>query len=176
MKRAGIAHLSVSAAATSGDSFRPDPDTGEPSDPTPLPNRRGMPFDSSFEVSAQLYWQRNDYMLVQAGLLAYEGEVVPSGSMVSLGVQYAQLDIGWRDHWLSPMSDSSMLLSTQAQTLPSVTLSNYTPLTKWNLRYQVFFAKLGESDRIAFEGGFDERRAAARRPSSLGRSFMARIA
>ncbi|HEX6996376.1 MAG TPA: capsule assembly Wzi family protein [Gammaproteobacteria bacterium] len=154
MKRAGIAHLSASAAATSGDSFRPDRDTGEPSDPMPLPNRHGMPFDSSYEVSAQLYWQRNELLLVQGGFIAYEDEVVPTGSMVSFGVEYAQVDVGWRDHWLSPMTDSAMLLSTQAQTLPSITLSNYTPLTPWNLRYQVFFAKLSESDEIRFEDGF----------------------
>lgn len=152
MKGAGIAHLSASAAATTGDSLRPDANSDLVS-PTPLPNRHGMAFDSPFEVSAKLFWQRSDYMLVQAGFVAYEHEVVPTGSMISLGVQYAQLDIGWREQWLSPMSDSSMLLSTQAQTLPSITLSNYTPLTPWNLRYQVFFAKLGESDRIAFEGG-----------------------
>src|SRR5690606_3592172 len=59
----------------------------------------------------------------------------------------------WRDHWLSPMSDSAMLLSTQSQTLPSVTLSNYTPLTRWNLRYQIFFAKLSESNEIRYEQG-----------------------
>src|SRR5690606_24172330 len=51
------------------------------------------------------------------------------------------------------MTDSAMLLSTQAQTLPSVTLSNYTPLTRWNLRYQIFFAKLGRSDEIRYAGG-----------------------
>src|SRR5690606_28117832 len=154
MKTAGIAHLSAAAAVTSGDSFRPDPDTGEFSDPTPLPNRRGMPVDSPFEVSAQLYWQRNDFMLVQGGFVAYDGEVVPTGSMISIGVEYAQIDVGWRDHWLSPMTDSAMLLSTQAETLPSITLSNYTPISAWNLRYQIFYAELSESDEIRFEDGF----------------------
>lgn len=154
MKTAGIAHLSAAAAVTSGDSFRPDSDTGEFSDPTPLPNRRGMPVDSPFEVSAQLYWQRNDFMLVQGGFVAYDGEVVPTGSMISIGVEYAQIDVGWRDHWLSPMTDSAMLLSTQAETLPSITLSNYTPISAWNLRYQIFYAELSESDEIRFEDGF----------------------
>src|SRR5690606_7126110 len=110
MKTAGIAHLSASAAVTSGDSFRPDPDTGALSDPMPLPNRHGMRVDSPYDVSAKLFWQRNDYVLVQAGFVAYEDEIVPTGSMISLGVEQAQLDIGWRDHWLSPMTDSAMLL------------------------------------------------------------------
>src|SRR5690606_38929439 len=49
--------------------------------------------------------------------------------------------------------DSSMLLSTQAPTMPSVTVSNYTPLTRLGLRYQFFIAEMSESSNIAFEGG-----------------------
>jgi hypothetical protein len=152
MKTAGIAHLSGAAAATSGDSLRPvadeDFDAG-----TPLPNRHGMAVDSPYEASARVYWQRNDYMFMNVGFVAYEDEIVPTGSMIGIGFEYAQLDVGWRDHWLSPMTDSAMLLSTQASTMPSVTLSNYSPLTRWNLRYQIFFAKLSESDEIRYEGG-----------------------
>ncbi len=46
-----------------------------------------------------------------------------------------------------------MLLSTQAATLPSVTISNYAPLTRAKLRYEAFLAEMSESANIAFEGG-----------------------
>jgi hypothetical protein len=47
-----------------------------------------------------------------------------------------------------------MLISTEAETLPSVTLSNYTPLTRLNIRYEIFFAKLSRSDEILHEEEF----------------------
>lgn len=140
MKNAGIAHLSAAIAADSGET-------------TPLPNRHGMRTDSLYEVSARAYWQPGDNVLINAGFAAYEDDAVPTGSLVSVGFEYAQLDIGWRDHWLSPMTDSAMLLSTQAQKMPSVTLSNYRPLTRLNLRYELFYAQMSESDAIRFEGG-----------------------
>ena len=44
-----------------------------------------------------------------------------------------------------------MLLSTQAPTMPSVTLSNYRPLTKVNLRYEAFMA-IKKVDSIWVDG------------------------
>ncbi|MEX2125692.1 MAG: capsule assembly Wzi family protein [Woeseia sp.] len=140
MKSAGIAHFSAAAGAGSSAS-------------TTLQNRHGMRSDSPYEISAQLYWQPGDHVLFNGGFNAFEDEVVPTGSLISIGFEYAQLDIGWRDHWLSPMTDSAMLLSTEAQTMPSVTLSNYVPLTRFKLRYELFYAQMSESDVIAFEGG-----------------------
>ena len=46
-----------------------------------------------------------------------------------------------------------MLLSTQAATMPSVTISNYRPLTKVKLRYEAFVARMSESSNIAFGTG-----------------------
>jgi hypothetical protein len=119
-----------------------------------LPNARGMPSDSPWRVSAQAHWQPSDYALLSLGGVAYDGDAIASGSMLSLGFEYAQLDIGFRDHWLSPFSTSAMIISTQAQTLPSITLSNYAPITRLGLQYEVFFAAMEESDRIVFEDGF----------------------
>ncbi len=78
----------------------------------------------------------------------------PTGSMLSVGFDFAQLDIGYRDHWFSPFTDSAMIISTEARTLPSVTLSNYRPLDALRLRYEVFLAEMEHSDRIRFEDGF----------------------
>jgi Capsule assembly protein Wzi len=117
-----------------------------------VPNRYGLTTDSSWEAVARGYWQPSDYALLSLGAVAYQGEVVPDGTMVSLGFDRAQLDIGYRAHWLSPMTDSAMLLSTQAATMPSVTLSNYVPLTRFGFHYEAFIASMSRSDRISFEG------------------------
>lgn len=140
-KNVGLGCLSLGVAAASNDAV-------------PLPNRHGMKADSSYEAAALVYWQPSDYLLVDAGGVAYEGGSAPTGSLVSLGTEKVQLDVGYRDHWLSPMTDSAMLLGTQAETMPSVTLSNYTPMTRLGLRYEVFLAEMSESKRIAYQGGF----------------------
>jgi hypothetical protein len=141
MRAGGLTHLSVGVAAGSSES-------------SSLPNGHGMRSDSSYELSAALYWQPSDFLLLNAGVLAYEDEAVATGSFVSFGVAHAQVDIGFRDHWLSPFTDSAMLISTQAQTMPSVTLSSYAPITRLGVRYEFFIAEMSESSRIAFEDGY----------------------
>jgi hypothetical protein len=92
-------------------------------------------------------------VLLDAGVVAYEGHTNFNGSMISLGFSFAQLDIGFRPHWFSPMTDSSLLMSTEAPTMPSVTLSNYAPLTAANLHYEFFLARMSNSNRIVFNNG-----------------------
>jgi len=140
MRTAGISHASLTATASSSETIA-------------LQNRRGMRSDSSYEISLSAYWQPSDHLLVNAGVHAYEGDTTPTGSILSFGFEYAQLDIGYRDHWLSPLTDSAMAISTQAQTMPSLTVSNYTPLTRLGLRYQFFVAEMSESSNIGFQGG-----------------------
>ena len=120
---------------------------------TPLPNRHGMGSQSDYEASAALYWQPGDRLLVTAGAAAYEGDTTPTGTVVSLGSEYFQVDVGYRDRWWSPFQDSAMLVSTQAATLPSITVSNYTPVTRLKLRYEAFIAETSESANIAFGTG-----------------------
>jgi Capsule assembly protein Wzi len=117
-----------------------------------VPNNHGLPVQSSWEVSAQGYVQPNDYVLATAGVLAYDGRVLPTGSAISLGGNWAQLDIGYRDHWWSPMTDSSMQMSTETPTMPSVTLSNYEPVTRLGFQYELFWAKMSTSNNILFGG------------------------
>jgi hypothetical protein len=126
----------------------------------PLPNSYGMSNKSNWEASAQVYWQPSDYLLVDAGAVGYEGRTNFTGSMISLGGSYAQIDIGFRPHWWSPLSDSSMLMSTEAPATPSVTLSNYEPFTPLGIRYEFFDARMTKSNAITFEnldGTFTEK-------------------
>lgn len=116
-----------------------------------LPNQHGLPLKSHDELSLVAFAQPTDYLLASVGGISYSGRSVPTGSMVSMGFNWAQLDIGYRDHWLSPMTDSSALLSTEAPTSPSITLSNYEPLTRLGIQYEFFLTKLS-SQPIAYNG------------------------
>jgi len=142
MHTEGIARASVEGAATSGSGGH-----------TVDPNRYGMRENSNWNASAQVYTQLTPYVLVNAGAVAYEGKTDFTGSMISLGFEYAQLDIGFRPHWLSPMTDSSMLMSTEASTMPSVTISNYAPISPFGLHYEIFGATMSESERIVLGDG-----------------------
>ena len=73
-----------------------------------------MTSDSSYEITGAVFWQPSDYLLVSGGVQAYDGDTTPTGTMLSYGREFLQIDIGYRDHWLSPMSESAMLLSTEA--------------------------------------------------------------
>ena len=141
MRKAGLVHASAEVATDDGAVI-------------PLPNRHGASSDSEWLASAQGYWQPSDFLVVSLGGAADADEAVATGSMLSVGFDYAQLDVGYRDHWFSPFTDSAMIISTEARTLPSITLSNYRPLTRFGLRYEVFLAEMEHSDQIVFEDGF----------------------
>ena len=121
-----------------------------------LPNRYGLGTQSEWALSAQGFWQPNDHALVSLGVVAYDDEVLPEGTLLSIGFDRAQLDIGYRPHWLSPLTDSSMLISTHAPTMPSITVSNYVPLTRFGIQYEAFVASMSKSDEIAFKGELQE--------------------
>jgi len=137
----GVTHLSVEGSATSGADLT-------------IPERYGLHNRSAWDVSAQAYIQPSDHLLVNLGGDAYDGEENPTGSMVSLGFSKAQLDIGYKPHWFSPLSDSSMLMSSEAPTMPSVSLSNYEALTRLGLQYEFFVARMSSSDHILFGNGY----------------------
>jgi hypothetical protein len=117
-----------------------------------LPNQHGLESQDDWEVSAQGYVQPNDYLLASAGVISYSGRSVPTGSMLSAGFNWAQLDIGYRDHWFSPAPNTTFLIGTEAPTMPSVTLSNYEPLSRVGFQYELFLAQMSRTDRIAYEG------------------------
>src|SRR6267142_4257461 len=132
-----LTHASVEGAATHG------------ADST-LPDRYGLHNRSAWDASIGGYLQPGDYLLVSIGAVAYDGREDYTGSMLSLGFSKAQLDIGYKPHWFSPLTDSSLLMSTEAPTMPSVSLSNYEPLTRLGLSYEVFEARMSYSNDIVY--------------------------
>jgi hypothetical protein len=131
----GVTHASATGSITHGANVT-------------VPNADGLPLRSDYEISARAFVQPNDYFLATAGVVAYQGRTVPTGSMLSFGFNWAQVDIGYRDHWFSPATDSTMMIGTEAPTMPSVTLSNYEPLTRLGFQYEFFLARMSSSDHI----------------------------
>jgi Capsule assembly protein Wzi len=115
-------------------------------------DQHGLTRQSDYEISAQGYVQPSDYFLASAGVVSYQGRTVPTGSMLSVGFNWAQLDLGYRDHWFSPAIDTSMMIGTEAPTMPSATLSNYEPLTRLGFQYEFFLAQMSRSDHILGSG------------------------
>jgi Capsule assembly protein Wzi len=142
MHVSGVAFASYEVATASGSG-----------DKTVLPNQHGASADSHYRAAAAGYLQPSDYVLLSVGGVADEGRATATGSMLSAGFDWAQLDLGYRDHWWSPMTDSSMLISTEAPTMPSITLSNYRPLTRLGLQYELFVARMSHSNDIELTNG-----------------------
>jgi hypothetical protein len=152
-----LTHVSTTVAYTNGASIA-------------VPNSYGLPMQSNWEVSAQGYVQPSDYFLINAGIVAYEGRTLPVGSLMSFGFNWAQLDVGYRDHWFSPVTDNSMQISTESPTMPSATLSNYEPLTRLGFQYEIFWARMSTSDHI-LAGGADTIEQTRGNPKLFGGQF-----
>jgi hypothetical protein len=116
-----------------------------------LPDSHGMPVRSDWNLLGAAYVQPNDHFAATLGVDAYSGRTAPTGSMLSVGFNWAQLDVGYRDHWFSPLTASSMLMSTEAPTMPSITVSNYEPLGAIGFEYELFLARMSRN-LIAYDG------------------------
>ncbi len=147
-----FAQITASKGALSGDSAAR----------ITVPNARGELFSSSANVYAAGHVTVNGWLSVSAGIQGVDDTFDvgnrssnvswrPTGSVVSLGSDAFQLDLGYKERWLSPMRHSSMLISTNAPTSLSVGVSNpqgYKGL--WGLEYDVFVTRLDDHSNIAF--------------------------
>jgi hypothetical protein len=140
MHDTGVEYLSAEASASNGAKVV-------------MPNQHGQTEQSPWQLAGAGYLQPSDYLLVNVGGVGYDGRETPTGSYVSLGFDWAQLDIGYRDRWWSPMTDSSMLISTEAPTMPSLGISNYDPLGWLGWQYELFLARMSFSDKIELVNG-----------------------
>ncbi len=137
----GVTQAYAELAATAGDSDRA------------MQNARGRTRQSNWQAMASAFYQPSDYLMVSASGLAHESRTLPTGTMLSAGFDFAQLDVGFRDHWLSPLTSSSMLISTEAPTIPSVTLSSYRPISPLGITYEIFAARMSKQNGIAYFDG-----------------------
>jgi len=116
-----------------------------------LPNQQGQAIDDNYQAAVSGFWQTNEYLIFNAGGSYYQGgDFIPKNTFVSFGWDVFQVDVGYREHWLSPTQEASMLISTQAKPILNVTISNPTLLTDWNIKYEVSIGLLEEQDDIKF--------------------------
>ncbi|TMM47532.1 capsule assembly Wzi family protein [Colwellia ponticola] len=117
-----------------------------------LPNQRGQMIDANYQASFSGFWQINQYLILNGGGKYYEdGGYVQTNSFISFGIDVLQVDVGYREHWISPFQDSAVLLSTQAKPPLSVTISNPSLITDFNLKYEISIGVLDEHTNISFD-------------------------
>lgn len=119
-----------------------------------IPDQHGLKMNDAADVAVGGFYQPGDSLLLSAGAVVTPDRVTPTGTVVSAGFDFAQFDLGYRDHWFSPLTDAGLLIGTEAPTMPSATLSNYRPLTRLGLGYELFVAEMSRSNRITWEGGY----------------------
>ena len=115
-----------------------------------IANQRGLDVDDSFKISTSSFWQVNEHLIFNGGGTFFNGEVVPNNSYVSFGWDVLQVDVGYREHWLSPTQEGALLLSTQAKPALNVTISNPALLTDWNIKYELSVGILEKQQGIQF--------------------------
>tara|TARA_R110001599_G_scaffold58012_2_gene159702 strand:- start:13493 stop:14896 length:1404 start_codon:yes stop_codon:yes gene_type:complete len=118
-----------------------------------LPNQRSIKRDASYQLSASGVAYISPFAYVAAGAVYADGEnTLFYNTHVAFGYEYAQIEAGYRDHWFSPMQDSALLTSTNAKPSVSITVSNATPITDWDIRYELFYSKLDDTTGISQQG------------------------
>ncbi len=118
-----------------------------------LANARGRTTGSNIKAHIAGFWDIDDNLSLSLGGTIFdthgdEDGVVPHNTYLSYTSDYFQLDLGYKEIWLSPLQESAMLLSTQAKPVARFSLSSPKPLTDWNLRYDLSFGKLEEMQGI----------------------------
>jgi hypothetical protein len=115
-----------------------------------LANQRGRSLDDYFKVTTSSFWQADEHVIFNAGGTFYNGEAIPNNTYISVGWDVFQIDIGYREHWLSPTQEAALLLSTQAKPALNLTISNPTLLTDWNIKYELSLGILEQQEGIQF--------------------------
>jgi hypothetical protein len=139
-KQGGITHLSSKVGYSDNNKRTQD-------------NNRGIKLDSSFQTTAIAFYQFNKYIIANVGgTIVDANQIIPSNSYISFGYEYLQIDLGYREHWSSPLQESASLLSTNAKPALSLTMSNVKPITSWNAKYEFSLGQLDEMEGIRFNG------------------------
>lgn len=138
-KQSGVVQYSVELSLGSGDNKT-------------LANKRGTAVESFIQGSFASFYQYNSYLIFNAGGTYIKNDgYVPHNSYISFGQEYLQVDLGYREHWLSGNFESSQLLSTNAKPIAAITLSNVKPITDFNFRYELSYGKLETQQGISFD-------------------------
>ncbi len=124
----------------------------------PMPNERGRTTDGALFASARAVARLGRYAAAScdAAILRRDDEYrvdVPN-THLSVGWPALQLDVGYRDRWLSPADEGAVVFSTNAPASFSVGVRNTLPLTRARIFYEAFYTRLSTSHRIVFDERF----------------------
>ena len=120
-------------------------------------NSRGQISNSNLQAHIAGFWQISDDWNLSFGGSIYqdnglqeETNFIPHNSYLSYTHDYFQVDLGYKELWLSPLQESAMLISTNAEPIARFSISSPTPLTDWNIQYGLSFGKLKKMEGIRF--------------------------
>ena len=111
----------------------------------PIANQRGLSSEEYLQGFVEGSWRPNSNTVAQVGFeyRADKNSVVPYNSFVGLKKGNFQIDLGYREHWYSPFSFSSQLISNNAEMGPSITLSTVSPIERfWQANFELFYTRL----------------------------------
>jgi len=122
-----------------------------------LANEYGKQADSSFDASAALYYKPFDSIALSVGGSStdsadYDGDrATLRNTYIAAGGDSLQIDIGYRDLWLSPFKTNARLFSNNAQQTFGVGISNAIPFESFaNFQYHVSLHRLEEHSHILY--------------------------
>lgn len=111
-----------------------------------LPNQYDSPVSSNLAISTTAIFNNfafikglADFDLVQT---ANQSSLTSNNAYLALGNNELQLDIGYRDHWLSANTFNGLLYSNNAPNAPSISLSNPTAWTQAGIQFEWFVSQL----------------------------------
>ena len=125
-----------------------------------LYNARGQTTASNSKFEIAGYWNLSESINLNLGGFIYDGSQswIPNNTYLSYSTNYFQLDVGYKELWLSPFQESAMVLSTQAEPIGRVVISNPIPITDWKIKYHLSYGKLSKMQGIEYEGQLYEGR------------------
>lgn len=108
-------------------------------------NQRGLTSDEWGQGFFEGIWRPSESTLLQVGLdyRINSSELVNYNTFFSIAGDNLQLDMGYKEHWFSPFKMSSQLISTNAESSPSISLSFAEPLKNWlNFDFELYYSQL----------------------------------
>lgn len=109
------------------------------------PYHFGVDGESNILLETAGYAMYSDHIGVSASAIISESSINKAQGMVHVGVDFLQLDIGYKSRWWSVGRIDSLLLSNESEAFASLSASNVIPLTEYDMNYEVFAGKLSNA-------------------------------
>lgn len=120
------------------------------------PYHFGADGESSLLLETAAYTMYSDHLGVSASAIVSEDSVNKAQGMVHVGIDFLQLDIGYRSRWWSVGRINSLLLSNESEAFASVSASNVVPLSMLDINYEVFAGRLNNNAPVVSGDLFEQ--------------------